>query len=329
MAHRPDDPFGGAPRQRRWRWRRDREADRPDDVRATAGSHRVGRGIEDDVWGDDAADRGDLDGERLAGGGERLSAGGERRSDGSGGTDRHADGRPLAARQPRGARNAPLPPTIAGVRYGYGIGVLGVVIVIAFAVLTIVAKPKTAGTIAPGERVPVFAAPLIDHAAGPVDTAVKRNEDGLREVPACKLRGTGVLNICELYERGPVVLALFFGVGSCPSVLSRMQRLAPSFPGVSFVAVALHYKRSDLKRLLSRDEVTLPVAYDEEGILAALYRSPTCPQVSFIDEGGVEQSKALLTVPSAAELRKRVAKLVAASAARVRREASAVGGHRS
>ena len=51
--------------------------------------------------------------------------------------------------------------------------------------------------------------------------------------------GRGILNVCQLYERGPVVLALFVDAGSCPAVLGDLQALAPSFPGVRFAAVAI------------------------------------------------------------------------------------------
>ena len=46
-----------------------------------------------------------------------------------------------------------------------------------------------------------------------------------------------ILNICQLYERGPAVLALFFKAGSCPDVLTRMQELTSDFPRVGFAAV--------------------------------------------------------------------------------------------
>jgi hypothetical protein len=42
----------------------------------------------------------------------------------------------------------------------------------------------------------------------------------------------------------------------------------------------------------------------------------SCPQISFAYPGGIVQSKALLVTPSLAELRGRVASLVAASRAR-------------
>ena len=47
-----------------------------------------------------------------------------------------------------------------------------------------------------------------------IATHADEGEEGKR--PACSVRGAGILNICELYEQGPVVLALFIDAGSCP-----------------------------------------------------------------------------------------------------------------
>src|SRR5207237_6501188 len=114
-----------------------------------------------------------------------------------------------------------------------------------------------------------------------------------------RLRGawTQILNVCQLYERGPVVLALFVNAGSCPAVLGDMQSLAPSFPGVQFAAVALRPDRAGLRRLLRSRGLRLPVGVDRDGSLLALYKVATCPQVSFAYPGGVVQSRALLVRP--------------------------------
>ncbi|HEY1689937.1 MAG TPA: hypothetical protein VGF95_13875 [Solirubrobacteraceae bacterium] len=211
-----------------------------------------------------------------------------------------------------------LPPTgrpLQGNKYGRYVAILGVIFLIGVTVNTILTKANGATGILPGAKVPPFAAPLVlsKEEEGKVDTAVKANEGIRGKVPACKLRGEGILNICELYERGPVVLALFFEEGSCPDVLSEMQKLAPSFPGVSFAAVAIKSKRPPIRELMHKKGLTLPVGFDLEGNLAPFYKIASCPQVSFIYPGGVVQSKALLGQPTPARLRARVEALVAAS----------------
>ena len=116
---------------------------------------------------------------------------------------------------------------------------------------------------------------------------------------ACNLRGSQLLNICELYEQGPVVLALFVNSGSCPDILSDMQALAPSFPGVRFAAVAIKGNRGGLRRLVRSRQLTLPVGIDSDGAVAHLYKVASCPQVTFAYPGGVVQSAARCRVPRA------------------------------
>ncbi len=92
------------------------------------------------------------------------------------------------------------------------------------------------------------------------------------------MRKPGVLNICELYEQGPVVLALFVDGGSCTGVLSEMQALVPLYPKVRFAAVSIKGNRPSLRRLIARLHLTLPVGIDDQGDLATLYRVATCPR---------------------------------------------------
>jgi hypothetical protein len=95
-----------------------------------------------------------------------------------------------------------------------------------------------------------------------------------------------------------------------------MQTLKGAFPGVRFAAVAIKGDRRSLRSMVRRRHLTIPVGLDDKGDLAALYRLAACPQVNFALNGGVVQSKALLSRPSLATLRARVAQLV--SAARTR-----------
>jgi peroxiredoxin len=124
------------------------------------------------------------------------------------------------------------------------------------------------------------------------------------------------LNVCELYERGPVVLALFVEAGSCPGVLSEMEALVPEFPGVGFAAVAVKGERAPLRRLIAARGLRFPVGFDRDGALARLYGVASCPQITLAYPGGIVQSRALLGEPSPGVLRARIAELVGAARAR-------------
>ncbi|HEX4436432.1 MAG TPA: hypothetical protein VH061_06500 [Solirubrobacteraceae bacterium] len=206
-----------------------------------------------------------------------------------------------------------------GPHYGRYVGLLAVVILILITINTVLTKPNGDTGIAPGVRVPPFAVPLaLGKLPGDADVATTAHEGAAGNIPACRERGAEILNICELYEQGPVVLALFVDGESCPNVLGDIQQLLPSFPGVRFAAVAIKGETGGVRKLIRSKRLTFPVGLDRDGALAALYKLATCPQLSFILPGGVVQSKALLTRPSQATLRARVAALAqAAHAARL------------
>jgi hypothetical protein len=209
------------------------------------------------------------------------------------------------------------PGGVAGTRYGLYVVVLAAILLVAFTIHVALSSRKGATSIQQGRRIPPFAAPYaIGGPAGEVDVAKHAEEGSAGNVPACSERGPRILNICELYERGPVVLALFFQAGSCPEVLDDLQRLAPSFPHVAFAAVAVKEGASSVARLVASRHLSLPVGVDGEGRLGDLYSMVSCPQITFVYPGGIVQSAPLLSTPSLSTLRTRVNELVASSLAR-------------
>ncbi len=222
-------------------------------------------------------------------------------------------GRP-ALRQGGEHPHAPVP----GVpRYGRYVGLLGLLVLVLLTLNTVLSKPNGAAGIEPGAEVAPFAVPLASgELSGDANVATRADQGAAGSVPACSVRGAQILNVCQLYERGPLVLALFVDAGSCPGILSDMQALAPAFPGVSFAAVAIKGSRGPLRRLMRTRGLTLPVGIDSDGALAPLYKLASCPQVTFVYPGGAVQSKALLVRPPLPTLRARVSELVAAARAR-------------
>jgi hypothetical protein len=191
------------------------------------------------------------------------------------------------------------------------------VILVLITINTIVTKSNGLKGIEPGHALPPFAVPLaLGSLSGDADTATRADEGAAGRVPACSERGPQILNVCQLYEQGPVVLALFVDAGSCPAILNDLQTLVSSFPGVRFAAVAIKGNRSKLRRLVRSRGLSLPVGIDRDGALAVLYKLATCPQVTFSLPGGVVQGRALLTRPPLATLRARVSELVVAARAR-------------
>jgi hypothetical protein len=202
-------------------------------------------------------------------------------------------------------------------RYGRWVGALALVILALITLNTILTKPNGAAGIAPGAAMAPFAVPLVTgNLEGDANVATGADGGSAGKRPACAVRGPEILNICQLYERGPVVLALFVNLGGCEQILSDFQTLAPSFPGVRFAAVSIKGDRSELRTLVRARGLTFPVGIDDEGTLTPLYKQASCPQVTLAYPGGVVQSKPLLYRPPLATLRVRVSELVAAARAR-------------
>jgi len=202
-------------------------------------------------------------------------------------------------------------------RYGGYVGLLALLILGLITINTIVTKPNGVKGLAPGEQLPPFAVPLaLGTLEGDADTATHADEGAAGRVPACQERGPQILNVCQLYEGAPLVLAIFVNGGSCADVLDDVQALAPSFPGVRFAAVALKGDRDKLRKRVRGHRLSFPVGIDNDGALAALYKVGTCPQLTFAYPGGAVQGRALINRPPRALLRRRIAELLSGSRAR-------------
>jgi hypothetical protein len=206
---------------------------------------------------------------------------------------------------------------MAGARYGRYMGVLAVVALVGIVAIALFGSSGDVKGIAPGVRIPPFAAPLaLGSLRGDVNVATRPKQGQAGDRPACSVRGAQVLNVCQLYEQGPLVLALFVDAGSCAGVLREMQALIPEFRQVRFAAVAIKGETGGVRSLVRSEGLTFPIGLDRDGILVELYKLATCPQISFVYPGGVVQSPALLSTPSRALLRTRVAALLDAAHAR-------------
>ncbi len=225
------------------------------------------------------------------------------------------EGRSEPPEEPASSGSGAPRPILQLPRYGRYVVLLAIVIVVAITINTIATKPNGGAGLAPGAQLPPFAAPLaLGNLGGDTNIATRADEGAAGNVPACSVRGPRVLNICQLYEHGPVVLALFVDSGSCTAVLSDMQALTREFPKVSFAAVAIKGGTSGVGKQIRSRGLTFPVGLDRDGALAALYKVASCPQLTFAERGGAAQGRAILDRPSRAELRARVKQLVAESA---------------
>ncbi len=129
-----------------------------------------------------------------------------------------------------------------------------------------------------GSDLPAFAVPLALSGLEGLPNLTER---------ACDVRGEEVLNVCELADRGPVVLAFFAEpIDRCVEQIDMLDRLRARFPDVRFAAVAIRGDREELRERVREHGWRLPVGYDENGAVANAYAVAVCPQITFAERGG-------------------------------------------
>ena len=211
-----------------------------------------------------ADERGPLDFDDAAAPAERPAPGEGRAA---------AEGLPPA--EPPAAPPPPARPPGAS-RYGWFIGVVVFLLLVLVTVNSITTGGVESGGPDSGDKLVPFATPLAD--------APPREAEDAQVDPdkACGVRGRGILNICEQYERGPVVLALFpTDAERCSRVMDQLARMRPRFPEVSFVAIGSAGDRDKLK-----GRAPLLVGWDKDRAVASIYGLVGCPQVTFARKGG-------------------------------------------
>ena len=188
---------------------------------------------------------------------------------------------------PRGARvPVPRPPGMS--RYTWFVGVVAVLLIAIVTLNSVRSGGGRSQGVAGGQRMPPFAVPLaLSSLDGDANVARRAGQGAAGSRPACEVRGPDVLNGCELWERGPVVLAFFATRGGrCIDQLDGIERVRRRFPAVRFAAVAVRGDRGEVRRLVRGHGWGFPVGYDRDGALANVYHVAVCPQLTFARRGG-------------------------------------------
>jgi hypothetical protein len=174
-------------------------------------------------------------------------------------------------------------------RYGWVLAVAAFALIVYVSLNTL--RSDHVGSRGPkaGSRLPPFAAPLATGAVdGDVNVARKAGEGQAGDRPACSVRGPGILNSCELAERGPFVLAFLATRGTkCTRQLDVLERARAAHPDIQVAAVAIRGDRGDLRALVTNHGWRFPVAYDRDGILANLLGVAVCPLIVYAMPGGI------------------------------------------
>lgn len=163
--------------------------------------------------------------------------------------------------------------------YRWTIGAFAIVLVIAGSVYGLVTLGAHGPGVGAGNRLHYFVAPL---ATGPLN-----GDANIR--PRCDPGHPNrqALNVCG---RTPLVVAFFVtGSGTCKREVDTLQAVSRQFaPGAAtFAAVAVRAGRAETAKLVASRHWTLPVAYDRDGAVGALYGVEICPMLELSRRGGV------------------------------------------
>lgn len=168
--------------------------------------------------------------------------------------------------------------------YRWAIGIIGLLLVVAFSVSRLVGHGTTGTGVAAGHRLRPFAAPL----------AVTSLNGDPNPHPTCSpsRHDPRALNVCLLARRGPLVLAFFLdGARPCERQVDALQTLSRRFAGVQFAAVAVNGGHAATAAVVRRHGWTIPVAYDRDGEIQNQYRVVACPMVELAARGGVVRDR--------------------------------------
>jgi hypothetical protein len=162
----------------------------------------------------------------------------------------------------------------------------------------------------PGQRLPAFAAIA---ASGDKDGDAnvcqrKPCNKNAGRVPACQVKGTGIVNVCPK-ERGARVMTFVVTRGTdCEPQVDRVERIMGEFPNVEFVTVLSGDTKDEAKNLAIARRWRQPIAVDEDGSLVNLYGVGVCPVTVFARDGRVRSTN--VGNLTEAELRRKTRRLL-------------------
>lgn len=189
-----------------------------------------------------------------------------------------------AARRAGGPPRVPAP-VIDARRYGWMIGVFGLVIVAVISVLSFAQHGVVSTGVPAHQRLRYFAAPL---------ATTDLNGDANVAHPTCTLarHDPRALNVCLLVKRGLLVLAFFVaGAKQCTQAVDAMQAVARQNPAVQFAAVAVKSAHAATAKVVRAHGWTIPVAYDADGAVGLQYGVEACPLLELAYRGGIVQAR--------------------------------------
>jgi len=190
-------------------------------------------------------------------------------------------------------------------RYSLGVGLLFLALVVVAAIHTLHGGGEdTLGLEAQPARwpLPEFAVPV---AAGQLEGDANVYQDdcessslpcpeGARRAPACQISTPGAIRVCDLFDR-PLVISFWFGTTSgCEEQQNIVSTVAARYRGrVNFLSLDVRDSRGSVRELVRERGWEMPVGFDRDGAVAALYRVGGCPTFAYAYPGGTLESASI------------------------------------
>jgi peroxiredoxin len=164
------------------------------------------------------------------------------------------------------------------------IGLLGLTLVVVISIAFLTSRSAGTAGIPAGHQLRLFAAPL-------ADTTLNGDANLNIRCPPAR-HDPRALNVCLLEKRGPLVLAFFVtGSGTCEHQVDALQTISTRFPQVQFAAIAVRADHHSTAAAVRSHHWTIPVAYDADGAVGALYGIEVCPIVELATRGGLVKQR--------------------------------------
>jgi hypothetical protein len=134
-----------------------------------------------------------------------------------------------------------------------------------------------------------------------------------RRTPACEIRTTEAIRVCDLFDR-PLVISFWFSKGGdCVDQQDVVSQVFPRYRGrVSFLSLDIRDDRDTVRELIRQRGWAMPVGYDRDGAVASLYRVGGCPTFAYAYPGGTLQSASIGNLDPS-QLSERIDRLLRAS----------------
>jgi hypothetical protein len=136
-----------------------------------------------------------------------------------------------------------------------------------------------------------------------------------RRTPACRVRESGAIRVCDLFDRPSLISFWFSRGGNCVSQQDAVDAAYARYRGrVRFLSLNIRDDRDTVRELIRERGWRMPVGYDRDGAVAALYRVGGCPTFAYVYPGGTLHTASIGNL-SAAQLAARLDRLLGATIA--------------